>query len=84
MQKPGPVHLCIFPEPPAGGREGGREGRLTGMRKVSRAVAKRVALQAVKDGVASDVTPGESEHSILARVDASFWEPVYPEVRLSK
>eukprot|EP00667_Euglena_gracilis_P005227 EG_transcript_5257 len=54
------------------------------MRKVSRAVAKRVALQAVKDGVASDVTPGESEHSILARVDASFWEPVYPEVRLSK
>lgn len=50
------------------------------LKLVGREVAKRVALQAIQDGVASDVRPGESAAEVKARVDASFWEPIYPTV----
>ena len=48
------------------------------MRVVGKEVAKRVALQAVKDGVAT--ISDQSDEAVIAAVEESFWEPVYPTV----
>ncbi len=50
---------------------------LTQVRDVSRAVAQAVAAEAVRSGLAAPLSAEEQ----TARIDATMWTPVYPQVR---
>lgn len=50
---------------------------LTQVRDVSRAVALAVAAEAVRSGLAAPLSAAEQ----AARIDATMWTPVYPQVR---
>ena len=53
---------------------------LEDMREVSLHIAKAVAVEAVRQGVADDI----SEEEIDARLQSTMWVPEYQEITLAK